>query len=88
MANSYSIIDILAMLGLFAVAFFLWVSWEIITRRKSFALLLAVGTFVAGWLVAGLIGAAAPLHFLFAEILVAAVVYRVAARTAGSQSAQ
>ena len=78
MAESISILDVVAMLGLFFTAFFLWVSWEILTRQKALALLLAIGTFVACWLVAALIGAASPLHFLVAEVVVAALVFRVA----------
>ena len=69
------------MLGLFITAFFLWVSWEIITGRKALAILLAVGTFVASWVVADLIGAVSPLHFLVMEALVALLVFRVAKGT-------
>jgi len=78
MAAATAIFDVLAMLGLFFTAFFLWVSWEIITARKALALLLAIGTFIASWLVASLIGAASPYQFLFVEVVVAALVFRVA----------
>ena len=78
MADSVTILDVVAMLGLFVTAFFLWVSWEIITERKALALLLAIGTFVASWLVAGLIGATSPFQRLVVEVVVAALVFRVA----------
>lgn len=66
------------MLGLFFIAFFLWVSWEIITGQKALALLLAIGTFVATWLVAGLVGASSAFQFLIVEAVVAVLVFRVA----------
>ena len=78
MTDSITILDVVAMLGLFFTAFFLWVSWEIITGRKALALLLAIGTFVAGWLIAGLIGATAPFQFLIVEVIAAALIFRVA----------
>jgi len=78
MADSVTIADVVSMLGLFFAAFFLWVSWEIITGRKVLALLLAIGTFVAAWLIAGLIGATSPFQFLIAVALVAALVFLVA----------
>ena len=78
MAESISILDVVAMLGLFFTAFFLWVSWEILAGQKALALLLAIGTFVATWLLAGSIGAASPFQFLIAEVVVAALVFRVA----------
>lgn len=77
---SVTILDVVAMLGLFFAAFFLWVSWEIITRRKALAILLAIGTFVSAWLVAGLIGAASPFQFLIVEAVVAVLIFRVAQR--------
>jgi hypothetical protein len=78
MAGTAAILDVLAMLGLFFTAFFFWVSWEIITGQKALALLLAIGTFVASWLVAGLIGATSPFQFLIAEVVVAVLVFRAA----------
>jgi hypothetical protein len=78
MSHSVAILDVLAMLGLFFTAFFLWVSWEIITGRKALALLLAIGTFVASWLVADLVGAVSPFQFLIVEVVVAVLVFRVA----------
>ena len=78
MADSVTVLDVVAMLGLFFTAFILWVSWEIIIGQKALALLLAIGTFVASWVVGGLIGAKSPFHFLIVEVFVAAVVFLVA----------
>ena len=70
--------DVIAMLGMFVVGFFMWVAWEIIIGNKFFALFVAIGTFVVTWQVAGFIGANAPIPFLIIEALVAAVLFRVA----------
>lgn len=86
MADPVAVIDILAMLGLFLVAFFLWVSWEVITGHKALALMLAIATFVASWLVADFVGAASPHHFLVVELVVAVVVFRVAKRNTKPES--
>lgn len=72
--------DVIAMLGMFIVAFFMWVAWELITGKKALALLLAIGTFVTAWLVAETVGADAPVHFFVVEAIVAAVIFRVANR--------
>ena len=86
MNDSVSVLDILAILGLFFTAFFLWLSWEIITRRKALAVLLAIGTFVAAWVVASLVGAHKPYQFLIVELAAALLIFRVANRDSGPQS--
>ena len=78
MADSVTVLDVIAMLEKFITAFILWVAWEIIIGQKALALLLAIGAFVASWVVGGLIGAMSPFHFLIVEGFVAAVVFRVA----------
>ena len=72
--------DVIAMLGMFIVGFFMWVAWELIIGNKFFALFLAIGTFIVTWQVAGFIGADAPIPFLIVEALVATVIFRVANR--------
>ncbi len=86
MAESVTILDVVAMLGLFIAAFFLWVSWEMITGRKALALLLAIGTFVVSWMVAGFVGAVSPFQFLIVEVVAAVVIFRVAKTSAKSDS--
>lgn len=86
MDTAVGLLEVIAMLGMFILAFLLWVAWELITGRKLLALLLAIGTFVATWLVADAIGADAPVHFFVAEAIVAAVIFRVANRGSGRAS--
>jgi len=86
MTDNVAILDVVAMLGLFFTAFFFWVSWEIITRRKALALLLAIVTFFATWLVASFIGAQKPYQFLIVELVAALVVFRVANAAGGRKS--
>ena len=70
--------DVIAMLGTFIVAFFIWVAWELIVGNKFLALMLAIGTFVVTWFVADFIGADSPVQFLLVEAVVAAVLFRAA----------
>ena len=86
MDTSVGILDVVAMLGLFVTAFFLWVTWEIICGQKALALVLAIATFIASWLVAGLIGARSPFQFLIVEVVVAVVIFRVAKGRSGPGS--
>jgi hypothetical protein len=72
------IIDILAMLGLFVAGFVMWLAWEMITGRKGLSMLLGLGTFIAAWSVAGLVGIHSPLSLLAFQGLVSFILVRVA----------
>lgn len=78
METSVGPLDVIAMLGTFITAFFMWIAWEIITGQKALGLLLAILSFVATWLVADFVGANSPVQFLLLEVVVAFVLFRVA----------
>ena len=73
-----NLIDILAMLGLFFAGFAMWVAWELISGRKLLSIFLAIGTFIAAWQVAKVVGLVTPVWVLLVEALTAAVLVRVA----------
>lgn len=78
METSVGPLDVIAMLGTFITAFFMWIAWEIITGRKALGLLLAVLSFIATWTVAHFVGADSPVQFLLLEVVVALLLFRVA----------
>lgn len=78
METSIGPLDVIAMLGTFITAFFMWIAWEIITGHKALGLLLAVLSFVATWMVADFVGADSPVQFLLLEVIVAFLLFRVA----------
>lgn len=78
MQPDVGILDILAMLGLFAVGFTMWLAWELITGSKLLAVFLAIGGFAATWWVAGAVGAGGPGPLLLIEAAVAFILIRVA----------
>ncbi len=80
MQAEIGILDVVAMLALFATGFAMWVAWELIIGRKGAALALAIATFTATWAVAGAIGVRGPIPLLLVQAAVALVIIRVANR--------
>lgn len=87
MEDSIGIFDVIGLLGLFIIGFVMWVAWELIIGNKFIAVFLAIGTFVATWTVAKIIGADSVLPLMIIQAVMAGLLVRVANKNKGKEDA-